>query len=197
MEITIPGSWGEVSIAKVTELNNALEKAGENPYEISAAIIAVLSDVPLNEVRKWPVSVMNSPEMKKALEFTGTEPKKRMPSESIKINGRKYTVHLYPQKWTAGMWLDYTSAAKMENDVKKMARMIACFTVPEGMEYGEGYDFDKVVDEINDHMDIETAYGMTSFFQLTLASFVKALSLYSEREMKRLKKSIRKRESRS
>ena len=131
--------------------------------------------------------MLNSTDLYEALKFVAKDPEKRMPSEKLTLNGKKYDVYLYPQRWTAGMWMDFTTSAKMENDVKKMARMIACFTVPAGMKYGEGYEFEKVVDEINDNMDIETALGMTSFFQLTLASFVKALLLYSERETKKLK----------
>lgn len=187
IEARLPKSWSEVPLKKAMELESALKSAGENPYNINAVTISVLSDIPLSEVRQWPVSVLNSTDLYEALKFVTKEPEKRMPSERLTLNGKKYDVYLYPQRWTAGMWMDFTTSAKMENDVKKMARMIACFTVPAGMKYGEGYEFEKVVDEINDNMDIETALGMTSFFQLTLASFVKALLLYSERETKKLK----------
>jgi len=63
-----------------------------------------------------------------------------------------------------------------------------------GHEYGDGYDFDSVVDEIYKYMPITVALGYASFFALLLQSFAKALAAYTE---KKKKKSTRKQGSRS
>lgn len=196
-EVNIPKGWHDVSLKKFEELATVLEKSEGNPYEMTARTIAVLTGLDYEEVRKWPVSVLNSADLTKAMEFVTKEPLKRMPAEELTLNGKKYDVHLYPQKWTAGMWLDYTAVMKDENTIGKVARLIACFTVPKGKQYGEGYDYDEVVKDVSEHVDIETALGMAGFFQLVLVSYVKALSLYSEREMRKLRKSTRRQESRS
>lgn len=186
-----------MSLRKFEDLTEAIAINPENPYELTARTIAALSEIPYDEVRTWPVSVLQSPELSEALAFVNSEPKKRLPSEKLELNGKKYTVNLYPQKWTAGQWLDYTNIAKEESDVKKMARLIACFTIPKGCEYGKGYDFDELVNELNENMDIETAMGFAGFFQLQFDAFTKALLAYSERQMKKLKKSTRRLERRS
>ena len=74
-------------------------------------------------------------------------------------------------------------------DNRKIAMIIACFAVPMGHVYGDGYDFDSVVDEIYKYMPITVALGYASFFQLQLHAFAKALAAYTE---KKKKKSTRK-----
>lgn len=196
-EVNIPKGWCDVSLKKFEELATVLEKSSGNPYEITARTIAVLTGLDYEDVRKWPVSVLNSSELVDALKFITTEPQKRMPEETIVMNGKKYQVFLYPQKWTAGMWLDYNAVMKDESVNGKLARIIACFVVPKGCEYGEGYEYDDVVKEISENIDIETALGMSGFFQLEFSAYVKALLAYSERKKKRLEKSIHRQENRS
>lgn len=197
IEITLPKSWGEVTLAKFEELSEAVTKYSDNPWELTAHTISVLSGVDYTEVKSWPVSVLQSKELSEALEFIKKDPKKRMPQEKITLRGNAYTLRLYPQNWTAGQWLDYTTISKDESDIKKMARLIACFTVPRGKEYGKDYDFDSVVNDINDGMDVETALGLSGFFQLLFGAFTKALVDYSVRKLKKAGKSTHRPGSRS
>ena len=113
------------------------------------------------------------------------------------MGGKQYDLYLYPQKWSAGQWLDYTTISKDESDIKKMSRLIACFTVPKGKQYCQDYDFDSVVKAVDENMDIETALGLSGFFQLLFDGFTKALLAYSGKKVKRFKRLIRRQESRS
>ena len=197
IEAIVPKSWGEVSLRVFEDLSKAVAVNPSNPYELTARTIAALTQKPYDEVRQWPVSVLGSSELADALSFVNKEPKKRMPSEKIVLDGKEFKVCIYPQKWSAGQWLDYTSVAKDENENQKMAKLIACFTIPDGHEYGKGYDFDEIVETINDNMDIETALGLANFFQLQFDAFTKALAAYSARKLKKLLKSTRKQARRS
>lgn len=197
IEARIPKGWGEVSLAKFEELTKAMSESEANPWIVTAKMISVLADIDYTEVKAWPVSVLQSQDLLSALEFVKKDPKKRMPSEHFSLAGKQYDLYLYPQKWSAGQWLDYTTISKDESEVKKIARLIACFTVPKGKEYCKGYDFDDVVNTIDENMDIETALGLSGFFQLQFGAFTKALVDYSTRKLKKLQKSIRKPGSRS
>lgn len=197
LELKIPKSWSEVSLRRFEELTEAVSSNENNPWILTARTLAALCDMDFTEVKSWPVSVLQSPELAKSLEFIKTDPKKRMPQDKITLGGKQYNVRLYPQKWTAGQWLDFTTISKDPSDVKKIARLIACFTVPKGKEYGKDYDFDSVVNDINEFMDIETALGYSGFFQLQFDGFTKALLAYSEKNLKKIRKSISRQESRS
>lgn len=180
----MPSSWDEVTL----EMFDVITSNEENPYEKIQDILEILTGLPKSEIKELPATVLESAEINKKLSFMTKEPRKRMPVEKLTLNGKRYEMSLYPAKWTAAQYLDY-NAVLGGGPQKKMAKLVACFCVPEGKKYGEDYDFDKLVDEIYEHMPVTVAMGYASFFQLQLTSYVKALSAYTE---KKKKKSTRK-----
>lgn len=189
INITLPTSWDEVTL----EMFDVITAKEENPYEKLTNILEILTGLPKSEIKDLPATVLESSGLNQKLSFMTKEPRKRMPSEKLTLNNKRYNVSLYPAKWTAAQYLDYNAVLGGSED-KKMAKLIACFTVPEGKKYGEGYDFDALVDEIYSHMPITVAMGYAGFFHLQLTSCAKALSAYTERKKK---KSTPRRESRS
>jgi hypothetical protein len=188
LNFTMPSSWDEVTL----EMFDVITSNEENPYEKIQDILEILTGLPKSEIKELPATVLESAEINKKLSFMTKEPRKRMPVEKLTLNGKRYVMSLYPAKWTAAQYLDY-NAVLGGGPQKKMAKLVACFCVPEGKKYGEGYDFDRLVDEIYEHMPVTVAMGFSSFFQLQLTSYVKALSAYTE---KKKKKSTRKPASR-
>lgn len=184
----MPSSWDEVTL----EMFDVITSNEENPYEKIQDILEILTGLPKSEIKELPATVLESAEINKKLSFMTKEPRKRMPVEKLTLNGKRYVMSLYPAKWTAAQYLDY-NAVLGGGPQKKIAKLVACFCVPEGKKYGEGYDFDKLVDEIYEHMPVTVAMGYAGFFQLQLTSYVKALSAYTE---KKKKKSTRKLASR-
>lgn len=179
--ISVPSSWDEITL----EMFDGIALAEGNPYDKTIEILNVLTGIPENELKNMPAIVLESSGINEKLSFLAKEPRKKMPQEKITLNGSNFIVNLYPAKWTAAQYLDYNSVLA-SGERKKLARIIACFTVPEGKKYGEDYDFDKVVDTIYEFMPVTLAMGYAGFFQLQLTSFVKALSAYSERKKKKL-----------
>ena len=181
LNINVPSSWDEVTL----EMFDVITAEESNPYEKTVSILEILTGLPKDEVRNLPAVVLENAGINQKLSFMMKEPRKKMPVEKLTLNGKRYDMSLYPAKWTAAQYLDY-NAVLGGGPQKKMAKLVACFMVPEGKKYGEGYDFDRLVDEIYEHMPITVAMGYASFFQLQLTSFVKALSAYTEKKKKRL-----------
>lgn len=181
LELNIPESWDEITLEMFDEISN-LEG---NPYDNTVKILEAITGTDAAELKKIPAIYLESSGINQKLMFLTKEPKKRIPNENLTLNGKEYKVCLYPAKWTAAQYLDYT-AVLQGGAQKKMAKLIACFTIPSGKKYGEDYDFDKVVDEIYHNMPITVALGYAGFFQLQLSSFAKALTAYSMKRKKRL-----------
>lgn len=173
-------SWSEVSL----ELFDQISQITGEPYEQVPKLLSILSSASEEEIRSISVTDFEHAGIPEKLAFLSTAPKKRMPSEKLTLGGRKFTVSLYPNKWTAGQYLDYTSVMGSDTD-RKLAKLIACFCVPEGHKYGDGYDFDELVNFLYKNMSIETALGYAGFFQLQLTAFGKALRACSERRRRR------------
>jgi hypothetical protein len=180
-DFNIPTSWDEITLKMFEEIS----LAEGNPYERTVDILNILTGISEEELKVMPAVMLETSGINEKLGFLSTAPHKSMPNEKYSTKTRKYTVSLYPAKWTAAQYLDY-SAALMTGDSKKLAKIIACFCVPEGHKYGDGYDFDEVVNDLYENMPITIALGYSSFFQLQLTSFVKALSAYTEKKKKRL-----------
>lgn len=178
--LNIPSSWDEVTIKQFTKVT----LAEGNVYEKMITVLSALTDTPEDDIRTLPATWVEQYGVSEKLAFLMKEPVKKMPLDKLTLNGKKYEVQLYPAKWTAAQYLDYCSVMGEEND-KKIARIIACFCIPEDKKYGEGYDFDKVVNEIYSFMPITTALGYAGFFQLQLESFAKAIRRYTSRKKNR------------
>ena len=181
LNINIPSSWDEITL----EMFDSLTPSESNPYEKTVEILNVLTGLSKEEINKLPATFLESSGLLEKIKFLQQEPRKKMPQEIFKTPTTKYHVNVYPGKWTAAQYLDYNTTIS-NNVTKKMARLIACFTVPDGKKYGEDYDFERVVDDIYENMPVTLAMGYASFFQLQLTSFAKALSAYSDRKKKRL-----------
>lgn len=181
INITLPSSWDEVTL----EMFDVITSEESNPYEKITDILEIMTGLPKSEIKDLPATVLESAKLNEKLSFMTKEPRKRMPVEKLTLNGKRYVMSLYPAKWTAAQYLDY-NAVLGGGPQKKMAKLIACFCVPEGKKYGEGYDFDRLVDEIYEHMPITVAMGFASFFQLQLRAYVGALKAYTEKKKKRL-----------
>lgn len=189
LNITLPSSWDEVTL----EMFDVITSEESNPYEKITDILEIMTGLPKSEIKDLPATVLESAKLNEKLSFMTKEPRKKMPVEKYTLNGKKYIMSLYPAKWTAAQYLDY-NAVLGGGPQKKMAKCVACFMVPEGKKYGEGYDFDRLVDEIYENMPITVAMGFSSFFQLQLQAYVGALRAYTERKKK---KSTHRRASRS
>lgn len=180
LEIKIPTSWDEVTLRMFDEIS----AADGNPIDKTVTILQTLTGIDRKTLNGLPATFLETSGVMEGLSFLQHEPKKRVPAEKLTLNNKRYTVGLYPQKWTAAQYLDYTTVLQ-QGDNKKLARIVACFCVPEGKKYGEGYDFEQLVDELYDNMSITLALGYSGFFHLLLTSFEKALSAYTERKKRK------------
>lgn len=178
--VQIPNSWDDISVRMFTEIATL----DGNPFEKMIKVLSLLTGIDEKEVKSWPAVTVETSGITQKLAFLTKEPIKRLPSEKLVLNGKRYSVNLYPGTWTAAQYLDYSTVLGDESD-KKIARLIACFCVPENRKYGEDYDFAQVVDDIYDFMPITVALGYASFFQLQLESYAKAIQRYTSRKKSR------------
>lgn len=181
LQMNIPSSWSEISIGRFEEIAKI---EGENPYEKTIQLLEILTGLSDKDIRALPVTALESTGLTEKLSFLAKEPRKVMPRNEIKLNGTTYVMSLYPTKWTAGQYLDYNASLSAAKE-KKIATIIACFAVPEGHKYGDGYDFESVVNDINEYMSIEEGIGYSDFFHLQLESFKEALRAYTERKKRK------------
>lgn len=185
----IISSWSEVTLEMFDQITQI---TGENPYEKIPKLLSILSTLSEDEIKALPALTLQQIALTDKLEFLTKEPKPEMPAEKITLGGKKFNVSLYPAKWTAGQYLDYTSVTGVDTD-RKLAKIIACFCIPDGKKYGDDYDFDDVIKVIYKNMSIEQALGYAGFFQLQLTALERALVSCSMKKQERLIRKMEKR----
>ena len=67
-----------------------------------------------------------------------------------------------------------------------MGNILACFLIPKGKEYADGYDIQNVVRAINEHLDIMTANEILFFFLKSYLISIRGTANYLNWIMKRM-----------
>lgn len=186
MKITIKNNWNDVKLIDleaITLLNDV-----KIPDDLKMVeMLAILSDVSYDDIMK--LSATDMMKLMNELTFLTTEVPKTVVKPFLEINGKKYNHILNPKEITAGQFLDYKILIQQKDIDKKIARLIACFTVPDGCNYGEGYDTEELVDLINENVSVVEGQSIVDFFMIQFYAFSEALATSS---IKNLKKQMKK-----
>lgn len=185
-------NWKEISVNTFKKLqaniNNAEEDGDNmlNNLNKEIAMLAVLCDVDEDAIAN-----LTQNEFSKLLtqtNFLADMPKVKV-TDKYRINGADYQVFLSLKQMTVSQYIDFqTFYADTE---KYFCELLACFLIPKGKKYGEGYDIDVVVRDIGEHLSIVDANSILFFFALLYRSLTKAMLSYSVRQMKKLMKKMK------
>lgn len=135
--------WDDVSIGKYLEMENILKKEGDTLSK-ALDLLQILtgtdySKVPIDEYMEKVAE----------LSFLQTDvPTIDLPNE-IALNGRKYTLKNDVDKITASQFIDYNNYIQSE-DNDKIIKIVGTFIIPKGHVYGDGYEFDTVMEDAKD-----------------------------------------------
>lgn len=136
-------SWDDVSIGQYLEMENILKKEGDTLSK-ALDLLQILtgtdySKVPIDEYMEKVAE----------LSFLQTDvPTIDLPNE-IALNGRKYVLKNDVDKITASQFIDYNNYIQSE-DNDKIIKIIGTFIIPKGHIYGDGYEFDTVMEDAKD-----------------------------------------------
>lgn len=135
--------WDDVSIGQYLEMENILKKEGDTLSK-ALDLLQILtgtdySKVPIDEYMEKVAE----------LSFLQTDvPTIDLPNE-IALNGRKYTLKNDVDKITASQFIDYNNYIQSEDD-DKIIKIVGTFIIPKGHIYGDGYEFDTVMEDAKD-----------------------------------------------
>lgn len=176
-------SYDKLTIGKYTEIQEILHSEYEDFIEIQPRILAVLSDKTEDEVLNLPIS--KYAEMVQQSSFVLEPPKVKGRSlVDLNINGRIFCFVRNTQDITASQYIDYQTLVTKEDNWKYLSNILACFLVPKGGNYCEGYDIFEVVSWLNEHMSVYTAMDVCFFFRKKSLKSIKRSLRYSEAVMR-------------
>ena len=114
--------------------------------------------------------------------FLNNIPKVKIKDKYI-INGKEYKVQFNVQDMTMAQYIDYQTFLKDKD--KYISNILACFLIPKGKKYGEDYNLQEVVEDIENHFTIVDAYSVCFFFTLSFQSLTKVMLRFLVKKMKK------------
>lgn len=88
-------------------------------------------------------------------------------------------------KLTTAQFVDYQTFAKEGH--KRLVEQLSCFLIPQGCDYGEGYDMEEVHAAIREYLTVTQAQGLAAFFFGRWRRYVGSTLIYSAWKAKRIR----------
>jgi len=188
----LPTSWNNITVGKFQELHPVITSDGKLIDRVPA-LIAVLSGVPLDDIKKIKLS-----EYKKIannLEFLNTFNTLNKIPETVKIDGHRYHIDTNINNMNAAQYMDFTTLLKKcDGDeykiIQNMHEILSCVIIkdirkPWGWKRGEyeGEDFEANTKAIKDHLSIKYAYPIAVFFWTLLEQLTPVMQDYGKAQM--------------
>lgn len=179
-------SYKELTINKYQEIRKILEEDG-GELNIQAGIIACLTGMSLDDVLNLSLTKYNEYVQKTAFLLEKPKLDGRIPNK-LNINGVECEITKNVKKLTAAQYIDYQTLTAMKDQEKYLANILACFIVPKGKKYGDGYETDDIVQWIGENLSIVDGLNICFFFRKKYLNSIRFTVTYLELTMKRLAK---------
>ena len=181
-------SWRDVTIYEYFNLVDRLSDEGLTEYEREVILVSFVMGVAEDKV--WDMTIgefkanqLNTTFMK---EFNV---ERDCNFKTISIDGEKYDVCTDLHNFTVAQYIDFqTFYAQRKDNANILASLLACFIIPRGHSYAEGYDVNDLKMKIINGLDILTAEELLFFFLKRYLLLMRATANYFNWAIRRLKR---------
>ena len=181
-------SWRDVTIDEYFNLVDRLSDEGLTEYEREVILVSFVTG--LDKVKVWDMTIgeckanqLNTAFMK---EFNVA---RDCNFKTIQLAGEKYDVCTDLHNFTVAQYIDFqTFYAQRKDNANILASLLACFIIPRGHGYAEGYDVNDLKRKIINGLDILTAEELLFFFLKRYLLSMRATANYFNWAIRRLKR---------
>lgn len=181
-------SWRDVTIDEYFNLVDRLSDEGLTEYEREVILVSFVTGV--DEDKVWDMTIgefkanqLNTSFMK---EFNVA---RDCNFKTIQLAGEKYDVCTDLHNFTVAQYIDFqTFYAQRKDNANILASLLACFIIPHGHGYAEGYDVNDLKMKIINGLDILTAEELLFFFLKRYLLSMRATANYFNWAIRRLKR---------
>lgn len=185
---TIKKSWKDVTIDEYFDLRDKLDDDTLTDYEKIIIKIAFITGKDEDEIWNLNWDVFRALQVE-ALWMDEFKLKENVKFKTIEINGEKYSIDTNLQNFTVAQYIDFqTFFPKRKTNERIIGNILACFIIPKGKKYAEGYNIQELVENINSNLDIMTANEIMFFFLKQYLISIRATANYFNWILKRMKR---------
>lgn len=184
-------SWRDVTIDEYFELVDRLEDAdrsGSEEYEKAVIKVSFSSGIEEDELWNLPINEFRRLQSE-SLWIDSFDIDESVRFRKINISGDRYSIDTNLQNFTVAQYIDFqTFFRKFKSDKRLIGNILACFVIPEGKRYADGYDIKAIVEKINGNLDIMTAQEILFFFLKSSLISIRATANCFNWMMKRMRR---------
>lgn len=157
-------SWRDVTINEYFELVDRLNDDSLNDYDKIVIKLAFTNNCSEDDIWNLPINEFRNYQVE-SLWLEKFDLNQNVKIDKIKIGNETYNVNTIMQEFTVAQYIDFqTFYPKYKTDKTVLGNLLACFIIPKGNRYAEGYDIQQLVSMINENVDIMTAQEILFFF---------------------------------
>jgi len=185
---TIKKSWKDVTIDEYFDLCERLSDDALTDYEKIIIKIAFITGKREEEIWNLNWDEFRTLQVE-ALWMDEFKLKENVNFKTIEINGEKYSIDTNLQNFTVAQYIDFqTFFPKRKTNERIIGNILACFIIPKGKKYADGYNIQELVENINSNLDIMTANEIMFFFLKQYLISIRATANYFNWILKRMKR---------
>lgn len=181
-------SWRDVTIYEYFDLVDRLSDEGLTEYEREVILVSFVMGVTEDKVWDMTIGEFRANQLNTAFmkEFNVA---RDCNFKTISIDGEKYDVCTDLHNFTVAQYIDFqTFYAQRKDNANILASLLACFIIPRGHGYAEGYDVNDLKLKIINGLDILTAEELLFFFLKRYLLSMRATANYFNWAIRRLKR---------
>lgn len=181
-------SWRDVTIYEYFNLVDRLSDEGLTEYEREVILVSFVMGVAEDKVWDMTIGEFKANQLNTAFmkEFNVA---RDCNFKTISIDGEKYDVCTDLHNFTVAQYIDFqTFYAQRKDNANILASLLACFIIPRGHGYAEGYDVNDLKLKMINGLDILTAEELLFFFLKRYLLLMRATANYFNWAIRRLKR---------
>lgn len=181
-------SWRDVTIYEYFNLVDRLSDEGLTEYEREIILVSFVMGVAEGKVWDMTIGEFKANQLNTAFmkEFNVA---RDCNFKTISIDGEKYDVCTDLHNFTVAQYIDFqTFYAQRKDNANILASLLACFIIPRGHGYAEGYDVNDLKLKIINGLDILTAEELLFFFLKRYLLSMRATANYFNWAIRRMKR---------
>lgn len=179
-------SWNDISINEYYQILD-IQESDLEPWQKNAETLAVLCDCDPERIYTLPLMRVN--ELTQSIDWlNGFKFNRKFNSRTIRIGEEVYNVETDISKMSISQYMDFQNFWRKDDLREYYGNILACFLVPKGKSYCEGYDVGELANEFRDKISIALANAVCFFFLRKLYYLIKASRIYLTLELRRMEK---------
>ena len=191
MELKKKTSWRDVSINEYFDLTEKLSDESLKEYDKIVIKLAFVNNTTEDEI--WSMNINDFRKLQvEALWLDSFDIPKDIKFNNITIGEEKYNIDTNLQNFSVAQYIDFqTFYPKYKKDNRVLGNILACFIIPKGKQYADGYDIQDLVRKINESIDIMTAEEIMFFFLKQYLLSMRVIANYFNWQMKKTTKKMK------